>query len=680
MTSAFVKAPLKYLPLWALLVVSGCDDSGGGTQPETRGDGDGGVELMHRMTASALDLAIGDLLAIEAYVSEDLPTDAFHEGFDNQTATLRVSPTWLSAAELTIREHIDRALANREYVAESLLQSAFYIGSAAGAASGNSGVADGTYTWTWATEDDDAIHWVHSVNLSGEYEISVQYLDQEYVTDPGEYFLKVDGIAVDVGAAAPAGSSGTMNATVVLSAGTHVFTFENIGGSGFTSSVDFFVLEGPAQHPQLGSTPRRNILPCAESDGSFSDDCAHTALTQLSETAWRGEDTDAVGALYDELRAAGEAPYDSLQTAISAIILSPRFLYAIYRDWDSQAPEDDLQMLQRLSRMLWNRPADDDLLQRADTSNLRDRNELAALVDEMLADPRASTFVDTFATQWLSLDWITFAEPSREDFPEFTESLRKAMSEELRELLERTFLGGGDLRDIITSTEGRVTDELAAIYGDQIASRSGNVASFDPRFRSGIHTRAGMLTGLSNPRATHPTRRGYWILDRMLCAPPPPPPQDVPRLGDADVQGGVFTGRDRLAQHLSDSNCVSCHVTMDPIGLALENFDALGRWRDEENGVLIDATATVEDWAPFEGGVELGERIAADPRYASCIVENLFTFALGRAPRTRNAEDAAVIERATEAFVDSGYRLRPLLIELADSHLFRANITSEATP
>ncbi len=644
----------------AATACSGTEDSAGGHR-------DGGVESVRRATASSLEGSLQELLRIEVDLSNELPADPLHGAFDNQLAALRFSPGWLIDAERAFSAAVERAVDTEINAARRTVQPAMYVRSVGGEPSTGD---EGLLSYPWALGVNDAVRWTFSAELSGTYSLSLRYFGSEFIDEHGVCEVRVDGLKVADAPAPALLEWKTVASDVSLAAGDNVISFECTGGSEVSAVLDVFTLEGPAAHPLIGVSPRRGLLPCAALGEEPDDDCARQALVSFTARAWEAAGDDASFerpiALYDELRAMGEGSMTAFKSSIVAVLLSPQHLNHVYRRWTDTGAAAAKQFAHRVALLFWNRPADAALVSDVVASGVANL-DAGSLVREMLDDPRASDFVETFVSQWLGLNWIRTVSISEERFPAFNADLRHAMREELLHLVRGAISAESDLRQLLTSTEAFVTPELAALYDVESTGEGATPVELDPHRRAGIHTRAGILAALSNPQSTHPTRRGHWVLDRLLCSSPPPPPANIPPLAEPSAEAGLATGRDRTERHLSDGNCISCHIEMDTIGLTLENFDAIGRWRDEENGVTIDASGSVPEWGDFAGGVDLGRRIAEDPRFASCVTEQLFTYVFGATPTEDEADEVAEL---TRAFVASEYRLVALLTALIESPRF----------
>ena len=339
----------------------------------------------------------------------------------------------------------------------------------------------------------------------------------------------------------------------------------------------------------------------------------------------------------------------------------------------------DYDVASRLSYFLWNSMPDDELLAAAAAGQLHDPAGVADQARRMLADPKLRSFVESFAGQWLELRRLAELTPSRKVFPDYNRDLAAAMRQET----ERFFAAVVDEdRSVLDFLDGRFTfvnEPLARHYGiDGVDGTEFRRVELDGVRRGGLLTQASILTLTSNPNRTSPVKRGKWVLDNLLGAPPPPPPPDVPPLpekSDSETVAGSL--RERIEQHRANAACASCHARMDPIGFGLENYDAVGAWRNEDAGSPIDTSGTVVGQA-FSGPAELKERLKSKPvKFTRCLAEKLLIYALGRGLETYDrAALAEIVSRTTAA----NYRFSGLLEAVVQSDPFLKCRTTGATP
>ena len=294
----------------------------------------------------------------------------------------------------------------------------------------------------------------------------------------------------------------------------------------------------------------------------------------------------------------------------------------------------------------------------------------------MLADPRSAALVDNFAVQWLLVRNLGAARPTPSEFPDFDDNLRQAFARETALFVESVIRGDASVIDLIDADYTFVNERLARHYGipNVYGDRFRRVEVPDEN-RRGLLGHGSVLTVTSYPNRTSPVLRGKWVLDNILGAPPPPPPPDVPDLEENPV-GEVLPMRERMAHHRRNAICASCHVRMDPLGLALENFDATGRWRTAEGGNRIDASAELADGTSFAGPAGLRDLLLRRPeQFAETVTAKLLTFALGRGLEHYDAPAIREILRRAEP---AGYSFSSLMEGIVESVPFRMRRSAPA--
>ena len=327
-----------------------------------------------------------------------------------------------------------------------------------------------------------------------------------------------------------------------------------------------------------------------------------------------------------------------VEQALARMLVDPEFLFRVEREpagakRGAVYQITDVELASRLSFFLWSSIPDEELLEVAAKGRLRDRAVLAQQVRRMLADARASALVTNFAAQWLQLRNIRAVTPDVNLFPEFDDNLRVAMQRETELFVESQIREDRRIGELLEANYTFLNERLARHYG--IAGVHGShfrrVALPDDR-RGGLLGQGAILTVTSHATRTSPVLRGKWVLDNVLGAPPPPPPPDIPALPEKGDNGAPASVRARLEQHRSNPVCSSCHSRMDPLGFALENFDAIGKWRahDDEEGP-VDATATLPDGTTFSGPGELRSLLASRRgEFVANLTAKLLIYALGR--------------------------------------------------
>ncbi len=439
-------------------------------------------------------------------------------------------------------------------------------------------------------------------------------------------------------------------------------------------------ITGPYAPQGHGDTPsRRRILPREPRGPADEDACAREALATLARRAYRRPVLDAdlatPLAFYRAAREEGGDFDSGIEAALGAILVNPNFLFRIERDPagakpGAAYPVDDVALASRLSFFLWSSIPDDELLGVAERDDLKRPEILEAQVRRMLADPRSGSLVANFAGQWLHLRNLDSITPDLRLFPDFDDNLRQAFRRETELLFEEVLRDDRSVLGLIKSDHTYLNERLARHYGipHVLGSHFRRVPTGFDNVRGGLLRQGSVLTVTSYATRTSPTIRGKWLLENLLGTPPPPPPPDIPALKDNTVDASLSV-RERLAEHRRNEACAGCHTLMDPPGFALENFDAVGRWRASEGGKPIDSSGGLPDGSRFAGvdGLEAG-LLERPELFVSALAEKLLTFALGRVVDHRDGPSLRKIVRDARA---SGYRPSSLILGIATSTPFR---------
>ena len=433
-------------------------------------------------------------------------------------------------------------------------------------------------------------------------------------------------------------------------------------------------ISGPYDATGPGETPsRKRIFTCRPERRAGERACAIEILTTLARRAFRrpvgAADVRPLIALYDE--AARSQGFEAgVQAGLERLLLDPEFIFRITASPDPARA--DLALASRLSFFLWSSIPDDELLESAAKGRLRDTTELERQVRRMLADRRASALVDNFFAQWLSLRSLKGFTPDPNQFPEFDENLRDAFETETLMFLQHQLRGDKSLFELLSANYTFLNERLARHY--DITNVTGNrfrmVTLSDPR-RAGLLGHGSILSAATSyGNRTSPVLRAKWLLENILGVPPPPPPGDVPPFPDErGADGELRSVRERLAQHRQNPVCANCHAPMDPLGFALENFDAVGKWRTLDANAPIDASGVLVDGTSFTGPTEL-RHVLLDRRteFARTAASKLLTYALGRG---LDHHDAPVVRQIVRAAAARGDRWSALIAEIVRSRPFR---------
>jgi len=668
----------------------------------------GRTEALHRLSRVEYRNVVRDLLDLDVDVSDLLPADDTSYGFDNIAGVLGVSPTlmerYLAAARkisrLAVGSPVPSPIAETFRVPSDQGQDGHVAGLPFGTRGGL--VVDFNFP-------EDA-----------EYVISV-VPDGPLFIEPHELELTLDGERLEVftvGRALEPGQRRSQYAEadarevrLRVSAGPHrvgaaflrktlaepertrklykrPFTGEGSGAdSRYQPYLERLTIAGPFESrgsaPAVDTPSRARIFTCEPgNDPDSAAACAADILSGLARRAFRRPATDEdVGRLLDfyEQGVATGGFDGGIELALRRLLVSPEFLFRIVEDPAGLPPGtayalSDLELASRLSFFLWSSIPDDELLDAAVRGELGDPAVLEAQTRRMLADPRAEALVTNFAGQWLGLRNAAAVQPDEDLFPDFGEDLRQGFRRETEMLFDAILREDRSVVELLSADYTFLNERLAVHYGipGVRGSHFRRVALDDPG-RGGLLGHGSILTVTSHANRTSPVVRGKWVLENILGTPPPPPPADVPAL-EATTTGRTLTMREAMEQHRANPVCASCHRVMDPLGLALEPFDAIGRWRTpNQTRVPMDLTGVLPDGTVFDGPAGLKAALLAHPgRFVTTVTEKLLTYAVGRGVEHY---DAPAVRAITRAAADDGYRLTTLILGVVDSPPFRMRST-----
>ena len=369
-----------------------------------------------------------------------------------------------------------------------------------------------------------------------------------------------------------------------------------------------------------------------------------------------------------------------IQSAIERLLVSFNFLFRIEADPADLAPGtvyrlSDVDLASRLSFFLWSSIPDEELLDRAAAGELHDPEVLENQVRRMLADPRSRNLVDNFSGQWLNVRKANTWQPDPDGFPFFEENLRQAMLEETELFIDSQLREDRGVVEMLSADYSFVNERLAKHYGiPGIYGERFRRVTFDNGRRGGLLGQGSILMVTSYPDRTTPVMRGLWLLDNMLGMPPPPPPANVPDLEGSTEDGRTLSIREQMARHAENPSCAICHVRMDPLGFALENFDAVGRYRTEADGIPIDASTVFTDGTTIDG-IEGVRRFLLAHRedFVKSLTGRLLTFALGR--RVEYSDHPAIRKILRDA-ADTDYRWSSIILGIVNSTPFQMRRTA----
>ena len=625
---------------------------------------------MHRLNNAEYNNTVRDLLWTTQTPADSFPPDDIGYGFDNISDVLSTSPLHLEMYELAAQSLVAEALEVPLYEPERF----FTLG---GDGTATSGGPSGAEWILWSVGE-----WSMAADLpeDGRYEVTLRAYGDQAGPDPVRGFLGIDGVgSFEFELSETVDSPGLIRTEFETTAGPHTFSasfindywVEETGADRNMFVVDMTV-EGPLDVVLPGVAPRDRLIQC-DPEAVDPRGCAVETLDAFLPRAWRrpvpAEERERLMALYDVIEEETGSFDQALHWSFVAALVSPHFVFRAEPDpvLGNVRPLNDHEVASRLSYFLWSSMPDDELRDLADAGELADPDVLATQVDRMLEDPRAIALVDNFAGQWLYIRDVANVFPDIWVFPSFSVELLDAMIEEMRLFFWSFITDDTPMLDLLTADYSYLNARLAAHYGIHgMEGEDFRRVSLGGLPRRGILTQAGLLTVLSTPNRTSLVRRGKWVLGQLLCSEPSAPPPGVEGLPEQSEEDGTL--REILERHRADPVCATCHTEMDAVGFGLENYDGVGLYRVEDNGEPVDASGELAGRA-FNGAIELSEILVEDARFARCISQKLYIYALGRG---MGRTDLGPLNHVLEEFVDGGHSFRDLaaLIATSDPFLF----------
>jgi len=674
---------------------------------------------VHRLNRAEYANAIHDLLTIDVDVASLLPADDESYGFDNIAETLRMSPVlierYLSAARKISRLAVGDSNISPSYetyrVRPDLGQDEHIEGLPLG------------------TRGGILVH--HNFALDGEYifktklalNTSAKVRGLDY---PNDFVITVDGAIVHratIGGPADADASddnssdgensvlARLQAKVPVKAGPHTVGVAFIEKTSAQPDgvmqpylrsnidpeeqrgvpvIDNVSIGGPFNAQGPGDTPsRRMIFVCRPKSGAEEVPCAKKIIATLARRAYRKPVSDSemerLMDFYQQGANAGGSFDQGIESAIRFMLTDPKFVFRFEPDPANLAAGSpyrvsDLELASRLAFFLWSSIPDDQLLTLATEGKLKDPEVLAGQARRMLADPRSEALVQNFAGQWLYLRNLRGANPNVAEFPDFDDNLRDGFRKETDLFFDSIIHEDRGILDLLNANYTFVNERLARHYGipNVYGSRFRRVAITDDA-RRGLLGQGSFLLVTSYATRTSPVLRGKWILENVLGTPVPPPPPNVPALKENAPGARPLSVRARLEEHRQNPACAVCHRIMDPVGFSLENFDAVGQWRDNDAGDPIDASGILVDGTKVDGPVALRNAIASRPdTFASTMTEKMLTYALGR---KLEYYDMPVVRAILRQMAKNEYRFSSLILGIVESAPFQMRMKKgEAQP
>jgi hypothetical protein len=672
-----------------------------------------GRVALHRLNRAEYAAAVEDLLAIRIDPSALLPKDDEADGFDNVASVLTVSPSFLDQYISAARVVTARAL-------------------------GNAAARPGSATYRPARGTDQAVHVEglplgtrgglvveHPFPADGDYKLNINGLAAAGYVRGMEYrhtlIVTLDGVKVFEGqlggeediraidqqqASAVAAINGRFqNIPLRVTAGPHkvgvafiartfaesdevLFSFRPGTGEERVQRVGSIEIQGPFTAAGLSDTPsRQRIFVCRPRTASDELPCATMILSSLARKAFRrpvtDQDLSAPLSFYKSARDEGNFEA-GIQAALPAILASPKFLYRAERTPAGTAPGavhriSALDLASRLSFFLLGHPPDDELLRLAEKGVLADPKTLEAQVRRLLASPRASSLVSNFAFQWLKMRTLDEVEPDAVVFPNFDDGLREGFRKELAMFVESIIREDRSVLDLLSADYTFVNERLALHYGiPNVRGDQFRRVTLTDQNRWGLLGKGSVLLATSYANRTAPVIRGAWILENILGTPPAAPPPDVEAFPENKDGEKAKTIRAIMEQHRSKPTCNACHGVMDPLGFALENFDAIGEWRSQDRwaNIPIDASGELIDGTKMSGPADLRKALVRrSPQFVQTLTEKLMTYALGRSVEYY---DMPAIRQIVRDAARDNYRFSSLVMGIVKSAPFQMRKVPEA--
>ena len=686
-----------------------------------------GRPMLHRLNRAEYANAVRDLLALDVDPSTLLPPDDSAYGFDNVGDVLGVSPVLLErfmeasskVSALAIGDPgigvSSQTFRIRQDASQDTHIEGLPIGTVGGILSKVTLPLDGEYQFAVkifrsnlgvmrGLEYEHEIEYtvdgvrVHTFRMGGEADFKANLVNMtkagDVIDERGRIRLKLKAGPHVITAAFIARSDAQNPTRLQPFIRSSTDTRDTSGHPHF----DNFTVTGPFSPTGPGDTPsRRAIFTCSPSrrsspeDRASEDGCARRILTRLARLAYRGDATDLdiqrlVG-FYDAGRKEGNFER-GIQKAVQRILASPKFCFHIEQDPANLTPGTvyrvgDRELASRLSFFLWSSIPDTQLLDLAAQNKLHTASVLQQQVRRMLTDPKADALTTNFAGQWLYLRNLKNIQPNSEEFPDFDDNLRQAFEREASLFFASVVHEDRNVLDLMTADYTFLNERLAAhyrvpnVYGSQFRR-----VTLTDEARFGLLGKGAVLMVTSHVDRTSPVVRGKWVLDNLLSAPVPPMPNNVPPLNeDANRGGRVLTMRERMEEHRKNPGCAACHRIMDPIGLSMENFDAVGAWRTRDGdgvvaqGAPIDAKGQLLDGTKIDGVVTLRQALLREPdMFVQTVVEKLMIYGLGRGLQPYDMPTVRAIVRDT---AQTNYRFSSIIMAIVNSTPFQKRATLE---
>lgn len=630
---------------------------------------DPGRVTIRRLNRVEYNATIRDLVGVDFKPADDFPADDVGYGFDNIGDVLSMPPIllekYLAAAEkilgAAIREGGPPLDGAKKRIEAEGLKSTDLSGQIYAKSS-------------YGLMREGEIFTTNKFETAGDYILRARAFGHQAGSEPPKLEMRLDGKAVKVFEVRAIENKPALYETVVkIEPGDRRVSAAYINnyvtrGEDRNLIIDYLEVVGPVAQQPYPETHRR----------IFVSDDARDIISKFAKRAFRRpvakDEIDRLQALYEMAKKDGESFESSIKLALSAVLVSPHFLFRgeIQPEPDnpkSVHPINEYALASRLSYFLWSSMPDDRLFELAEKKQLR--KNLDKEVKRMLGDAKSVALVQNFGAQWLQIRNLANVSPDKKTFPTWDNDLRDSMQRETELFFEHIMREDRSVLELLESDYTFANARLAKHYGiDGVSGKDFQKVTFKDQRRGGILTQGSVLTITSNPTRTSPVKRGKWILENVLGSPPPPPPPDVPELEEtkeAQLHGSL---RQRMEQHREKPMCASCHARMDPIGFGFENFDGIGAWREKDGTFPVEAGGELVSGEKFSNASDLKKLLMTAKRadFVRCVSEKMLTFALGRG---LEYFDKCSVDAVTESLAKGGHKFSSLVMGVVKSPAFQ---------
>jgi mono/diheme cytochrome c family protein len=676
---------------------------------------DPGYRTFQRLNRAEYEAAVRDLLALEVDAGDWLPLDTKSANFDNiadvQMLSATTLSTYLNAAAAVARlavgdpeaSSITHTYESSSYVTQWDRMEGAPRGTRGGVSVVHTFPADGMYTFRMSFYHTTTGGYSGRVTRGEEIDVSI---DGEQVallavdrfmdtSDPKGVYMETEPVFVTAGPHRVSAAFLRLNEGPVedlLSPHEWSLTDRQIGVSGYgitsLGHMKNLFIDGPENPVGVSDTPsRERIFTCHPDRGGEAEACAREIVERIAPRAYRRTvgDTEIGELLGFYAEGEREGGFElGIRTAIQAILASPDFIFRFEEPNGDVGPGDvyaldDFDLASRLSFFLWGSLPDAELLGLAEEGRLADDEVFSGQVDRMLADRRSEALATRFAAQWLRLDDLAKVHPDRLLFPDYYEQLADAMRRETELFFDALVREDRSFFELYSADWTFVNEDLATHYGiPGVVGDAFRRIDYPDAGRRGILGHGSVLTLTSHANRTSPVLRGKWVMEVLMGTPPPPPPPNVPELEESgsSVDGRPLTTREQMELHRESPSCNSCHQYIDPIGLALDNFDVTGRLRIKENGRALDTRGELYDGTPITSAADLRSALLSRPiPLARTFTENLMAYAIGR---RMEAGDQPWVRAVTDRAAEENYRMSSFIRGVVESPAFRMQRVPDA--